>query len=54
MKRVLRGYIYEGIVRKGWTDTPASGRYPSSSDSAIFVYRNKTPGLIKCKITLIK
>jgi hypothetical protein len=54
MKKVLKGYIYGGMVEKGWQDRPASGRFLESNDSAIFVYRKKTPGLVKCKITLIK
>ena len=53
MKKVLKGYIYGEMVKKGWQDRPASGRYPESNDSAIFVYRKKTPGLVACKITLI-
>jgi hypothetical protein len=54
MKRVLTGYIYGEMIKSGWQDKPASGRFPEINDSAIFVYRKKTPGLVKCKITLIE
>ena len=54
MKNVFKGYVYGDTIKNGWTYTPASGRCPGSSDSAILVYREKSPGLVSCKITLLK
>lgn len=52
MKKILKGYVYGDIIENGWKDTPASGRYPGSSDFSIMIYRNESPGLIPCKIII--